>query len=129
MQVDEQFDPKRKANKNNWFSACLRMQAGNTDKENRQMKKAKKGKQVKLDSKDGIIALARQKVRNMEGEYVALHKKHDQLTRQAQEVTNRMIARKGAIDEFNKFIEETGRESMTNGKKKPAKKKKTAKKK
>ncbi len=93
------------------------------------MKKAKKGKQVKLDSKDGIIAMAQQKVRNMEGEYVALHKKHDQLQRQAQEVTNRMIARKGAIDEFNKFIEETGRESMTNGKKKPAKKKKTAKKK
>ena len=50
------------------------------------MKKAKKGKQVKLDSKDGIIAMAQQKVRNMEGEYVALHKKHDQLQRPAQPV-------------------------------------------
>ena len=76
-----------------------------------------------------VLQIARQKVLNMEGEYVALHKKHDELQRQAQDVTNRMIARKGAIDEFNKFIEETSRESMTNGKKKPAKKKKTAKKK
>ncbi len=74
-----------------------------------------------------VLQMARQKVLNMEGEYVALHKKHDELQRQAQDVTNRMIARKGAIDEFNKFIEETSRESMTN-RKKPAKKK-TAKKK
>ncbi len=82
----------------------------------------------KESSQELFLQMARQKVLNMEGEYVALHKKHDELQRQAQDVTNRMIARKGAIDEFNKFIEETSRESMTNGKK-PAKKKKTAKKK
>ena len=81
----------------------------------------------KQSKQELVLQMARQKVLNMEGEYVALHKKHDELQRQAQDVTNRMIARKGAIDEFNKFIEETGRESMTN-RKKPAKKK-TAKRK
>ena len=90
---------------------------------------SKEGLEVKKQSRQELVLqMARQKVLNMEGEYVALHKKHDELQRQAQDVTNRMIARKGAIDEFNKFIEETSRESMTNGKK-PAKKKKTAKKK
>ena len=87
----------------------------------------------KCTSQNVTLQMAKQKVLNMETEYVALHKQHEHLQRQAQGVTNKMIARKGAIDEFNKFIEEAGRDSMTNGKKKPAKKtvkkKKTAKKK
>ena len=93
------------------------------------MKKGVKEKKKKCTPQNLTLHLAKQKVRNMEGEYVSLHKKNEQLKRQVQEVSNRMIARKGAIDEFNKFIEEVGRESMTNGKKKPAKKKKTVKKK
>ena len=87
---------------------------------------------MKKESKKGTsqnvtLQLARQKVLNMEAEYVTLHKQHEHLQRQSQGVTNKMVACKGAIDEFNKFIEEAGRDSMTNGKKKPAKK--TAKKK
>jgi len=97
------------------------------------MKKGTKQKKQKPAPQNLTLHLAKQKVVNMEGEYVSLHKKHEQLQRQLREVGSRMTARKGAIDEFNKFIEETSRESMTNGKKKPAKKtvkkKKTAKKK
>ncbi|MBW8036106.1 MAG: hypothetical protein FVQ79_10875 [Planctomycetes bacterium] len=85
----------------------------------------------KCTSQNVTLQIARQKVCNMEAEYVTLHEQHARLQQQSQEIANKMIARKGAIDEFGKFIEEVGRDSMTNGKKKPAKKaaKKTVKKK
>lgn len=91
-------------------------------------KKENRQKEGLCSAHELFVQMAKQKVCNLEGEYVALHRKHGELQQQVQEITNRMIARKGAIEEFNKFIEEVSRESITNGKK-PAKREKTAQKK